>query len=196
MYGRFRESRWQLSCAHRGGWYEYSLKVSVFLPFGSKFPCLYNIPGSILMVTPPTCKMHVIMLPSIMPPRDFYVPFPQGNTCVYVYFKSQVNFQIFPVSDFFCSMPTKQFKRHFREENLRPDYLRYQEHFLLFLFQCPISAYASTCQRDLQVNIQHNHHHHHHHVVLPERISLTLSSHPSLSPIAPDWSSRLHPVSA
>ena len=41
------------------------------------------------------------------------------------------------------------------------------------------------------------HHHqypHHHHVVQLARISLTLSCHPSLSSIAPGWSSRLHSV--
>ena len=39
-------------------------------------------------------------------------------------------------------------------------------------------------------------HHHHHHVVLPARISLTLSRHFSLSFIASGRSSRLHPVSS
>ena len=37
---------------------------------------------------------------------------------------------------------------------------------------------------------------HHHYVVLLARISLTLSCHFSLSFIAPDWSSGLHPVSS
>ena len=36
---------------------------------------------------------------------------------------------------------------------------------------------------------------HHHHVVPPARISLTLSRHFSISFIASDWSSGLHPVS-
>ena len=40
------------------------------------------------------------------------------------------------------------------------------------------------------------HHHHQQHVALPAQISLTLSRHPSLSPITPEVSSRLHPVSA
>ena len=40
------------------------------------------------------------------------------------------------------------------------------------------------------------HHHHHHHVVLPARISLTLSLHVSLSFIASGSSSGLHPVSS
>ena len=39
-------------------------------------------------------------------------------------------------------------------------------------------------------------HHHHHHVVLPARISLTLSRHFSLSFISSGRSSRLHPVSS
>ena len=39
-------------------------------------------------------------------------------------------------------------------------------------------------------------HHHHHHVVLPARISLTLSRHFSRSLIASDRSSGLHPVSS
>ena len=39
-------------------------------------------------------------------------------------------------------------------------------------------------------------HHHHHHVVLPARISLTLSRHFSLSFIASGRSSGLHPVSS
>ena len=33
-------------------------------------------------------------------------------------------------------------------------------------------------------------------IIMPPRISLTLSRHPSQSSIAPSWSSRLHPVSA
>ena len=37
---------------------------------------------------------------------------------------------------------------------------------------------------------------HHHDVTLSARISLTLSRHPSLSPIASGWFSGLHPVSA
>ena len=41
-----------------------------------------------------------------------------------------------------------------------------------------------------------NHHHHHHHVVPQARISLTLSRHFSLSFIASDRSSGLHPVSS
>ena len=36
---------------------------------------------------------------------------------------------------------------------------------------------------------------HHHDVTLPARISLALSRHPSLSSIAPGWSSRLYSVS-
>ena len=40
------------------------------------------------------------------------------------------------------------------------------------------------------------HHHHHHHVALPAQISQTLSRYPPLSSIAPERSSRLHPVSA
>ena len=44
--------------------------------------------------------------------------------------------------------------------------------------------------------IYHHHHHHHHHVTPLARISLTLSRHPSLSFIASDRSSGLHPVSA
>ena len=36
---------------------------------------------------------------------------------------------------------------------------------------------------------------HHHHVMSLAQISLTLSRHPSLSSIAPSWSSRLHLVS-
>ena len=39
-------------------------------------------------------------------------------------------------------------------------------------------------------------HHHHHHVMPPARISLTLSRHFSLSFIASDRSSGLHPVSS
>ena len=39
-------------------------------------------------------------------------------------------------------------------------------------------------------------HHHHHHVVLPARISLTLSRHFSLSFIASSRSLGLHPVSS
>ena len=39
-------------------------------------------------------------------------------------------------------------------------------------------------------------HHHHHHVVLPARISLTLSCHFSLSFITSGRSSGLHPVSS
>ena len=39
-------------------------------------------------------------------------------------------------------------------------------------------------------------HHHHHHLVPLARISLTLSRHSSLSFIAPDRSSGLHPVSS
>ena len=39
-------------------------------------------------------------------------------------------------------------------------------------------------------------HHHHHDVVLPARISLTLSRHSSLSFIASGWFSGLHPVSS
>ena len=39
-------------------------------------------------------------------------------------------------------------------------------------------------------------HHHHHHLALPQRTSLTLSRHPSLSSIITGRSSRLHPVSA
>ena len=42
----------------------------------------------------------------------------------------------------------------------------------------------------------HHHHHHHHHVVPLARISLTLSRHFSLSFIASDRSSGLHPVSS
>ena len=41
-----------------------------------------------------------------------------------------------------------------------------------------------------------HHHYHHYHVVLPARISLTLSRHFSLASIAPGRYSRLHPVSA
>ena len=45
-------------------------------------------------------------------------------------------------------------------------------------------------------NTWNNIHHHHHHVVLVARISLTLSRHFSLSFIASDRSSGLHPVSS
>ena len=45
--------------------------------------------------------------------------------------------------------------------------------------------------------LDRNHHHHHHHHVVPlTRISLTLSSHFSLSFITSDRSSALHPVSS
>ena len=40
-----------------------------------------------------------------------------------------------------------------------------------------------------------SHHNHHHHVPPSAQISLTLFHHPSLSFIASDWSSGLHPVS-
>ena len=41
-----------------------------------------------------------------------------------------------------------------------------------------------------------HHHRFYHHVAPPARISLTLSRHSSLSSIASDWSSRIHPVLA
>ena len=48
---------------------------------------------------------------------------------------------------------------------------------------------------ELQVN-HHHHHHHHHHIVPPARISLIISRYFSLSFIASDMSSGLHPVSS
>ena len=48
-----------------------------------------------------------------------------------------------------------------------------------------------------RVDSSYDCHHHHHHFVVPlARISLTLSRHFSLSFIASDWSSGLHPVSS
>ena len=57
--------------------------------------------------------------------------------------------------------------------------------------------WKTICRRQSEKLSQRKHNNnHHHHVTLPARISLTLYRHPSLSPIAPGWPSRLHPVSA
>ena len=54
----------------------------------------------------------------------------------------------------------------------------------------------STIVGYLMPNHLYTYHHHHHHVVRPARISLTISLHFSLSFIASDRSSGLHPVSS
>ena len=51
---------------------------------------------------------------------------------------------------------------------------------------CPLISHQVNC----------THHHHHHHVLQLARISLTLPRHFSLSFIASDWSSGLHPISS
>ena len=68
--------------------------------------------------------------------------------------------------------------------------------FSLFLLDTKWSPddyafFFQTC-----VTLLENNHHHHHHIVLAARISLTLSSHSSLSFIALGRSSGQHPVSS
>ena len=47
----------------------------------------------------------------------------------------------------------------------------------------------------IYIYIYHHHHHHHYPVVQLAQISLSLNCHSSLSSIALDWSSSIHPVS-
>ena len=62
--------------------------------------------------------------------------------------------------------------------------------------QTPLGLWHTDGSHNLGQKTIPNNHHHHHHVVLPARISLTISRHFSLSFIASGRSSGLHPVSS
>ena len=78
-------------------------------------------------------------------PGNICVPFTLGIRCILLLF-------LFQMSDFFLACYPHNLCSIFTGERLYSVYSRNPVHILLFCSQC---SAASTCQRDLQVNIQH-----------------------------------------